>query len=64
MIREGNGSTRDLDDNDYNPSNVSGHDSGSPKGEPQNCDDSKACDSANEGLFSLKPQQVPRVAYC
>ena len=41
-----------MDDNDYNPSYLSCHDSGSLNEERQNNDDIKAWDSANEYLFS------------
>ena len=49
---EGKGNISDLGDNDSNSSDVSGHDSGSLN-KPQNNDDIKAWDSANEHLFSV-----------
>ena len=45
--------TCDFDDNNSNPSDVSGHYSGSLNEEPQNSDDIKAWDLANEHLFSV-----------
>ena len=40
--RERKGNTSDFNDNDSNPSDVSGHDSGSLNEKPQNSDDLKA----------------------
>ena len=51
--REGEGNISDFDDNDSNPTDVSGHDSGSLNEEPQNSDDIKAWNSENEHLFSV-----------
>ena len=49
---EGEGNISDLDYKYYNPSDVNGHNSGGLNEEPQNSDDIKAWDSANEHLFS------------
>ena len=51
--REEEVNTSDLYDNDCNPSDVSGHDSGSINEESQNSDDVKTWGSANEYLFSV-----------
>ena len=47
------GLEKEKDDNDFNPSGVSGHDSGSIFVELQNSDDIKAWDSASYHLFSV-----------
>ena len=51
--REGERNTSDLDDNDPNHSDMTGHDSGSLNKESQNSGDIKAWDLANEYLFSV-----------
>ena len=62
--REGKENTCDFDDNDSNPSDVSGQDAGNLNEELQNNDDIKALDSANEHLLSVLIVTTTSAARC
>ena len=51
--RKGEGNASDFDDNDYNSTDGSGHDSDSLNEDPRNGDDIKAWDLSNEHFFSV-----------